>query len=77
MIAFIWSSESLDHALKSEFVSENVGDDAPRQRRQPLLIQRGDEQMRRHDGGDAGLNRCRKRQELDGPQSVWGMFDKG
>ena len=66
-----------DHALEAQLArASRPRDDPPRQRRRPLLVERRHEHVRRHDGGDARLDRGPERHELDLAQPIGRMLDE-
>ena len=64
-----------DDALVAQLLPQHA-DDARRQRRGRVLVERRHEDVRRHDGRDLGLDRRPERRELDFAQPVGRMLDE-
>ena len=64
-----------DDALVAQLLAQHA-DDARRQRRGRVLVERRHEDMRRHDGRDLGLDGGPERHELDLAQPLGRMLDE-
>ncbi len=65
-----------DHALEAELLLQQPGDDCRRQRSRTLVVDRRNQEVRRHDARNADLDRLLERDQLHRIQAVRRMLDQ-